>query len=32
MGKPPFSPEPVAAGLSGQEIWTGPGDVRDYLG
>lgn len=32
MGKPPFSPEPVAAGFAGQEIWTGPGDVRDYLG
>lgn len=32
MGKPPFSPEPVAAGFAGQEIWTGPGNVRDYLG
>ncbi len=32
LGKPPFSPEPVAAGFAGQEIWTGPGDVRDYLG
>lgn len=32
LGAPPFRPAPAEHGFRGQEVWTGPGNVRDYLG
>ncbi|MCW5941863.1 MAG: hypothetical protein KIS66_06510 [Fimbriimonadaceae bacterium] len=32
LGTPPFRPTPIEHGFRGQETWTGPGNVRDYLG
>lgn len=32
LGEPPFQPTPADRGFRGQEVWTGPGNVRDYLG